>query len=151
MTRDELIALFTQLGAPHPQKWADSQIEEGIPQLHRFVFLRQAWQAVLEPQNTQWLANLERGGGAVAEAIERLQAAGASPADLATLVRSMQQDLLFSLCQQLDAPDGGEPEVEGVSWGLFATDQNGSPNKPLIMLHETVLETDPLRESRSNQ
>lgn len=149
MTRDELTALFTNLGAAHPRQWADSQIDEGIPQLHRFVFLRQAWQAVLDPGNRHWLGNLERGGGTVAEAIVRLQAAGASHADLATLVRSMQQDLLFSLCQQLDASGGIEPDVEGVSWGLFTTDENGSPLEPLTMLHESVMETDPFSESHA--
>ncbi len=34
----------------------------------------------------------------------------------------MQRELLFSICYQLDDPGGIEPEIEGVSWGLFAID-----------------------------
>jgi hypothetical protein len=43
MNQDELTALFKKVGARKPEGWARSQIEEGIPQLARFLFLRQAW------------------------------------------------------------------------------------------------------------
>jgi hypothetical protein len=41
MNQDELTALFKKVGARKPEGWARSQIEEGIPQLARFLFLRQ--------------------------------------------------------------------------------------------------------------
>ncbi len=42
MNEMELTELFARLGARDPEKWARSQIKEGIPQLARFLFLRQA-------------------------------------------------------------------------------------------------------------
>ena len=36
----KLTALFQKFGAPDPESWAASQVEEGIPQLQRFLFLR---------------------------------------------------------------------------------------------------------------
>ena len=44
---DELTALFKKFGARDPTVWAKSQLEEGIPQLQRFLFLRQAWRNVV--------------------------------------------------------------------------------------------------------
>jgi hypothetical protein len=148
VSRDDLVEIFAGLGAKNPEQWADSQIEAGIPQLHRFVFLRQAWQDVIEPGNPHWIENLERGSGStdmpVRAALQRVLAAGAEPADLGLVIRAMQRDMLFSLCYQLDNPGGIEPEVDGVSWGLFVTDADGDPVEPLAMLHESVIETDPL-------
>lgn len=148
MRRDELIAQFAKLGANNPEAWADSQFNEEIPQLHRFVFLRQAWGAVLDPANVHWLDNLKRGGGPVAEAIVRLETAGASALDLAALVRAEQQDLLFSVCFQMDDAGASEPSIDGVTWGLFVTDDKGGPVEPLTGLHESVSDTDPIGENR---
>jgi hypothetical protein len=43
MNQKDLAATFRKLGARDPEGWADSQVEEGIPQLARYLFLRQAW------------------------------------------------------------------------------------------------------------
>lgn len=148
MTRDELTELFAGLGADNPQGWANSQIDEGIPQLHRYVFLRQAWQSVLDPGNPHWIDNLRRDQSVVTaparDALERSLATGAAPADLEVLIRHMQRELLFSVCCLLGDPGSIEPEVDGVSWGLFVTDADGDPIAPLEMLHESVIATDPL-------
>ena len=42
-TREELTAVFEALGADDAEGWIKSQLEEGIPQLHRFLFLAKAW------------------------------------------------------------------------------------------------------------
>ena len=39
----DLAHLFKIAGASDPEAWARSEVEEGIPQLARFLFLRQAW------------------------------------------------------------------------------------------------------------
>jgi len=39
----KLTELFKKLGAEDPESWANSQVEEGINQLGRYLFLRQAW------------------------------------------------------------------------------------------------------------
>ena len=51
----ELAALFKKVGARDPQGWASSQVNEGIPQLHRFLFLRQAWSHVLPEEAMGWV------------------------------------------------------------------------------------------------
>jgi hypothetical protein len=38
----QLTDLFRRLGARDPQDWAGSEVAEGLPQLERFLFLRQA-------------------------------------------------------------------------------------------------------------
>src|SRR4051794_36493124 len=44
---DALAKLFRLMEADYPEERARSQIEEGIPQLHRFVFLRTIWKHLL--------------------------------------------------------------------------------------------------------
>ncbi len=51
----ELGKLFEKLGAQNPESWASSQIKEGVPQLQRFLFLRQAWQSILDENNLKWI------------------------------------------------------------------------------------------------
>jgi hypothetical protein len=41
-TIKELTVPSRRLGAPDPEGWARSQLTEGITQLHRYLFLRQA-------------------------------------------------------------------------------------------------------------
>ena len=43
LTKDDPVDLFRRLGAPSPSDWAHSQVTEGVPQLARFIFLKQAW------------------------------------------------------------------------------------------------------------
>jgi hypothetical protein len=153
----KLTAVFRTLGAPNPESWARSEITEGIPQLARFLFLRQAWRNVISDDGDQWISNeieyatkrpAEPGAGA-GLALKRLLAAGASPKDLTELVRVMQWQLLFNLCYQLEDPGDVEPEVSHMAWALFEVDADGNPIQQIGGLHESVLETDPTgREMR---
>jgi hypothetical protein len=139
----ELTEVFKMLGAPDPEAWAASQIEEGVPQLHRYVFLKQAWSAVIEPDNTHWIENLQRGTGSTSEALGRLVESGCSENDLNQVVRAMQTELLFSVCNLLECPD---PETVGsldIRWNLFACDKFDVPGECIPSLHESVLGTDP--------
>jgi hypothetical protein len=52
---NELTALFEKLGARSPESWARSQLSEGINQLQRFLFLRQAWSLILREDDTDWI------------------------------------------------------------------------------------------------
>mgnify|MGYP001074943207 CR=1 FL=1 len=53
---EELLAIFRKLGADDPESWARSESEEGIPQLARFVFLRQAWRnCVIDDGDLGWI------------------------------------------------------------------------------------------------
>jgi hypothetical protein len=68
-------------------------------------------------------------------------AAGVSTDDLTEIARCVQAQLLFSLAYLLE---GSQEFGVDVSWGLFETNQDGSPTDIQIGgLHESVLETDP--------
>jgi hypothetical protein len=158
---DGLTALFEKLGAREPESWARSQIEEGIPQLQRFLFLRQAWRNVVRDGETGWMQGLmERAQkrpdapyAGVGHALRRCLDAGASAQDLNDIVRGMQAELLFGLCYLLDDPGLTERELSDLGWGLFQLDAEGRPVPPCINgLHESVLEMDPTgREMRPRQ
>jgi hypothetical protein len=156
-TLPALTRLFAKLGAPDPAAWAESQLAEGIPQLARFLFLRQAWRHVLVEDDTawieEWIGESRRSPDApfagVGTALARLRATGASDDDLTELARGMQAQLLFSLCHQFDDPGELEPEVQDVLWALVQINEDGEILGQISGLHESVLETDPTgREMR---
>lgn len=124
------------------------RIVEGLPQLARFVFLREAWKQLVSEGDRTWIAECiqesESGpGGSIAMAIERLVGGGASPEDLTTVVRVMQRRLLFGLCRLLDEPGSLEHEVGAIDWKLFQVDQDDQPIAAMTGLHESILETAP--------
>ena len=148
----ELTALFAKYGAKAPECWARSQLDEGIPQLQRFLFLRQAWSQVVRNGDEQWIQSLiqnaERSPGEpVAAAVQRCLEKGVSAQDLTDIVRGVQAEFLFGLCYLLDDPMFTEAELQNFSWGLFEVDEDGDPIGPRIFaLHESVSETDPAKE-----
>jgi hypothetical protein len=148
MNESELTELFRKLGARNPAGWAHSQVTEDKPQLGRFLFLRQAWNAVVAEDDRSWLAQAlarrpDGPGGAIVPALERLRGAGVSEQDLTDVVRVMQWQLLFRICYLLGDPGDVEAEVRHVQWQLFQVDENFEPVEPLGLLHESVLETEP--------
>lgn len=156
MNFDELAGIFDELGAPDPQSWASSEINEGINQLGRYLFLKGAWDLVVDDEDTSWMElKIQRtppdGDGpfdGVAHALQRLLAGGADKQDLNQLIRGMQGQLLFGLCYLLD--DSGS--VDGNTyqkWRLFEVEAESAAARPISGLHESVLETDPTgREMR---
>jgi hypothetical protein len=148
-----LTELFRELGAPDPEGWARSQINEGIPQLARFLFLRQAWKCVIQERDAAWVENHiassrampDAPGSGVGPALERMLAKGVTLDDLCMVARVAQWETLYGLCYLLDDPRLEEPEVEDVNWGLFLYDKHGRPNVLVQGLYESVLETDPTR------
>lgn len=153
---EELTALFTKLGASNPEQWARSQLDEGIPQTERFLFLKQAWSQIVPENDASWIENSiaaaarDPGGpfSDIGHALKSLTAKGATGEELTALARGMQAALLFGLCYLLEGPHGDDP-VEDVGWGLFSTNAEGAPAQRLIGLHESFLETDPTgREMR---
>ena len=148
MTQEELTKLFAGLGARKPAEWARSQLKENIPQLARFLFLRQAWKLVLGEGDRSWIKvqadiNPPVPGGGIGPALKRLLAAGAAEEDLTTVARVMQWRLLSGLCYLLDDPGVLEKEVKDVTWRLFQVNCNEEPVAIITGLHESVLETEP--------
>lgn len=148
----KLVELFRELGARDPEGWAASQVSEGANQLHRFLFLRQAWERVVSENNDAWIdqeiANSQRNPGqpfaGVGHALARMQAMGVSREDIVDLTRGMQARLLFDICYLLGDPSIREPGVEDLSWALVETNEDFEPTGESISgLHESVLDTDP--------
>ncbi len=152
---DAVTKLFGRLGADDPESWSRSQVDEGTPQLHRFLFLSQAWKLVVTEEDESWIdrsvercktgpKDLYAGGG---RALERMLALGVAKSDIVDLVRAMQAEMLFGFCYMLEDPglDGSEHEgLEDIGWALVSTDPGFSPTSDQITgLHASVLEIDP--------
>ena len=160
MNRDELTSLFRKLGAPDPEGWARSQLEEGIPQLARFLFLRQAWRRIADERDASWIdRSIQRAEShpnepyaGVGHALKKLRARGATDEELTDLARGMQARALFSFCYLLDDPGDLEDEVADMGWTLMQVDDAGNLLATIHGLHESVLATDPTgREMRPRQ
>jgi hypothetical protein len=156
-TKKELTRLFSKLGAREPESWAASQISEGINQLGRYLFLRQAWREVVDDNDHSWIqaqitwsaSNQGEPCSGIGPALQRLVDRGADPQDITDVVRVKQYEVLFQICYLLGDPSLPEQELEDFCWGLFQVDQNGKIGEPIDGLHESVLETDPtVREMR---
>jgi len=160
MNESDLTTLFRKLGAEDAESWAHSQAMEGLPQLARYLFLRQAWRQVVPEDDPGWMGRaidnskkrpLDPYAG-TGHALARLLELGAAEEDIVDLVRGMQAELLFKLCYLLEDPGDVEPEVEEVRWCLVQTDGEGKVLDSINDLHESVLETDPTgREMRPRQ
>lgn len=157
MNKKKLTALFQKLGARRPEAWAESQLDEDIPQLARFLFLRQAWRSVVDESDSSWIANAIASAeskpqapyAGVGHALRQLRGRGATDAELTDLVRGMQAELLFQLCYLLEDPGDVEPDVADVAWCLVQVDDDGNVLANIEGLHASVLETDPTgREMR---
>lgn len=158
MTQEELTEVFRALGASRPESWAASQIDEGIPQLARFVFLKQAWERLLRDGDTSWVAkeiasaarDPQAPYAGLGHALQRLVEAGASLEDLTEIGRCLQAQALFSIGYLIDGPAYAARGTDGLDWRLFQVDEDGKPyGEPIEGLHESVLETDPAgREMR---
>src|SRR5271165_2020386 len=106
----ELAAHFRALGAADPEGWARSQVEEGIPQYARFVFLWQGWKNVIAEGDTAWIddsiAESERTprapGAGIGPVLQRIMLSGASREDIAEIVRVMQWKVLSRIAYQID-------------------------------------------------
>ena len=154
---EDLTNLFRKLGAREPEIWASSQINEGINQLGRFLFLRQAWRKVIDDNDTSWIdreiseseKRLDEPFSGTGITLKRILTNGTDRRDIAELVRGMQVDLLFNICSLLDDPGELEEEVADVSWCLVQMTNDGQVLTPIQALHESVLDTDPTgREMR---
>ena len=146
-----LTNVFRELGASDPEGWARSQVQEGVPQLARFLFLRQAWRGVVSADDPTWIGRMiahaqlspEAPYAGAGHSLKALRRRGATDDELGELVRAMQAELLFHIAYLLDDPGDIEPAAGEVAWSLFEVDEDGQPIAPVGGLHESVLETDP--------
>jgi len=139
----ELIDRFRDAGCANPESWASSEINEGIAQFARFVFLRELWKLVAPKGSREWwrwleLPNDDEKGGVK----RRLRESSASIDDLTELVRAAQSEVVRRVAYLLDgyAPHGGL--IEEVDWGLFELDDELQPRRAIGGLHESVDDED---------
>lgn len=154
-----LEAIFRRLGSTQPESLASSQVEENIPQLAQFIFLKQAWnEMILDEENPDdWIddalrAGEEHGGpwlGGQSKAITGILAKGVTRQELATLVQCVQYGVVAKMCCQLEQAEGNPINVKEseewprVRWKLFQTDEAGNCVASLDGLHEYALCHDP--------
>ncbi|MFD3975873.1 hypothetical protein [Streptomyces cyaneofuscatus] len=148
---DRLTALFRALGADGDDApdWAESEAEEGLPQLARYRLLRTVWQDVdaWTTEAPRWVAAY-RSDGVAAGAVDRALAAGLTPEDLGELAREVARETAFGVLYALaDPADGSLPaEVEEQlpGWRLAELDPAGEPTgRHLDALHEDFAGLEP--------
>jgi hypothetical protein len=152
-SKEALAALLAQLGARDPEGWATSEVNEGTPQLLRYLFLREAWRYVQPEDDHSWIdreidsgrAHADEPFAALGLALAKCRDAGVSEQDLTDIARCLQARAIFSICYLLnDGPQDVPEELEDISWGLFRLDDGESPvGRAIEGLHESVLELDP--------
>jgi hypothetical protein len=147
---------FRELDADDPEAWALPEVEDDVPQLARFIFLRRLWlNGVLwyrEPAG--WfapdpdpppLAERENPFQAAHEAMGRILAAGADPHDLRRVARAIFVDTLFDVVHAID--EGADPSAgPGMPGWLLAEvdgDTEESTGRVLDQLSNDVLLLDP--------
>ncbi|MEU2248190.1 hypothetical protein [Streptomyces sp. NPDC019224] len=144
-----LARLFDALGAEDAEGWAESEAEEGLPQLARFRLLRMVWQDIDAWSTTapQWVAAYRREGVA-GGAVERAVRLALTAEELGEIAREVARETAFALLQGLDDPARGDvpDEVEGrlPGWFLGELSARGEPTgRVLGALHEDLNETEP--------
>jgi hypothetical protein len=147
MNKKQLTDIFQKLGAENPDAWAESQIEEGIPQLARFLFLKGAWEEIV-PDNEEWIekylsvTEFEVPFGGIAKSIQKMVECGVPKIYITELCRSICAEFLSGITHMLD----DSSTVKGnkyLNWALVQLDENDQPIQIVDSLHESVLETDP--------
>src|SRR5262245_74292 len=131
----QLAAVFRRLGARKPESWARSQLEDGIPQLERFLFLRQAWRSVVAEDDPAWIdREIERAQqhseapySGIGRALNAMRKAAVDDMDVIDLVRGAQAELLFRLCYLLEDPSLEEAELADINWSLMRLNDEDEP------------------------
>lgn len=150
-----LTRLFDALGAEDAEGWAESEAEEGLPQLARFRLLRAVWQDIDAWSTTapQWVAAYRREGVA-GGAVERAVRLGLTADELGEIAREVARETAFALLQGLDDPDRGDEPDEAAGrlpgWFLGELSARGEPTgRVLGALHEDLNEAEPQTPTRT--
>lgn len=128
-----LLGALAQLGCDDPVGWARSEIEEDIPQLARYRFLRTLWPQLIDSWCTR-ITNLP--------AARRAFEAGASHDDLTRLSRAVAYETVFGMLYHLADDDQSADELP--SWALTEISPAGNATGRLLDgLYEDLLTLDP--------
>ncbi|MFJ7946632.1 hypothetical protein ACIQ6K_23715 [Streptomyces sp. NPDC096354] len=146
---DKLTGLFEALGADDAPDWADSEVEENIPQLARYRFLRMVWQDidVWSSAAPDWV-EAYRKEGLAGGAVERAVRLGLTSGELGEIAREVARETAFGVLHSLAEPADGDlpPEVEEQlpGWCVAELSPQGEPTgRMLDALHEDLDELEP--------
>jgi hypothetical protein len=150
----KLAVHFKALGAVDPEGWARSQIQEGIPQHARFVFVRQMWQSVVREGETEWIDSeitaAERRprdpGSSAGPILKRMLALGVTREDISEFTRVMQWQTLAGIAYSIDDSGGVAYPSEStptVHWALCEVTEEGDVLHSIDAIHESVLDVEP--------
>lgn len=151
--REDLVEAFRALGAADPEALASSQLDDGVPELHRFAFLKRLWDQVANAGDTRWVERTieqvkslgdDDPQAAAGPALQRMLAAGVDPIDIIKVVWSAQAEMIYNVAFQLDDPEfavaqlpqHGGMDVDDAIWGLFTVNEAGKPKHLLEGFHE---------------
>ena len=151
----QLAEVFRLHGADEPESWARSQLEEGIPQLAIFCFLKALWQGIASEEDGDWFEGeiewaKSRPNAPCAQlgpALEEMLAKGVRREAIIDLIRVMQYNLLYHACLLIDGSRKVDFPIN--DWTLHQVDEEGRPVAIIQGLHEVLLSMDPTgREMR---
>jgi len=145
----QLTEVFQKTGAPQPEDWARSQLEEGIPQLAVYCFTKSLWEGVVDENDPDWIdeqieasAKWPHGECAMAgPALTEMLSRGVSREAITDLVRVMQYQTLFHVCVLIDG--ASVPDLPVKDWTLYQTDDEGKPLDIIQGTHEVLVSLDP--------
>ena len=132
-----LRARFAELGATDPQEWARTEVEEDVPQLARFLILRQIWRDAIN--------SFEREGQVeMLPAARRLLDAGAEHADVVAIARRAAYDAAYATLYAIDVPHPNLDDESLPEWRLHETAGDGRhAGRHIDYLHADLVATDP--------
>ena len=144
-------AILTELGDEIAESTVHSEIEEGIPQLTRFILLRHLWREVIDHWREDpeyWLGEQIKEApdghfGDAGAAIQHLMELGATPGELANIARFVAATTVFSMLYQIDVDDESLSD-NAPGWSLVETDGEGRLTRRRLQgLYESLLTADP--------
>jgi hypothetical protein len=139
--RDRLIATLRAAGCDDPEGWADSELQEDIPQLARYLLCKAIWEDAMEPWRQPGAlgsypeAQALLASGVDAEQLRRLGGRIAYDAMTAVITAIDQEQYVGEADVPHDAPGWIVVEVDGKS--LEPTGRNAG------FIHESILSVDP--------
>jgi hypothetical protein len=145
-----LIEIFKEAGAIDPESWASSEIEEGIPQLARFSFLKALTSVFLKETDLDWVNNqieynysrLDNPCAQIVPALREMLDKNVSRESIIDLVRVIQFETLMHVCSTIDSGENAGTPIS--NWGIFQKDEeDDNPTVEISGLHESLLEFDP--------
>lgn len=139
---DALTDRLRELGAPDPEEWAASELEEDIPQTAAFVAMRNLWPDLID---------IWRDPAVIARspAAQALLGAGVAPE---LVSRAMGHAALQGVMGTLWGLTGGDEIPDGAPWvQLMEVDPRGKVTGRVVSgLHESILSLDPSGQDGSD-